>query len=105
MAMAMMVPTPLWLEGVISLTHDYALIVQLVAKVRRMALCCPLLLAVDGSVSYVSAFQAAFCSPLPRHGQPGRSKLVAWPDIVIVQVVKHRTAAAWTSYAGLCRAV
>ena len=51
------------------------------------------LLAVDGLVSYVSAFQAAFRSPLPRHGQPGRPRLVAWPNITIVQVVKRRTAA------------
>jgi transposase-like protein len=92
MAMAMMVSTRLWLGGVISPTRDYALIEQLVAKVRHMALCRPLLLAVDGLVSYVSAFQAAFRSPLPRHGQQGRSKLVAWPNITIVQVVKHRTA-------------
>jgi transposase-like protein len=93
MAMAMMVPTRLWLGGVISPTRNYALIEQLVAKVRRLALCRPLLLAVDGLVSYVGAFQAAFRSPLPRYGRRGRPKLVAWPDIVIVQVVKHRTAA------------
>jgi transposase-like protein len=93
LAMAMMVSTRLWLGGVISPRRDYALIEQLVAKVRGMALCRPLLLAVDGLVSYVGAFQAAFRSPLPRHGQPGRPQLVAWPDIVIVQVVKQRTAA------------
>ena len=29
--------------------------------------------------------------PLPRRGRPGRPTLVEWPDIVIVQVVKHRT--------------
>jgi RecB family exonuclease len=93
LAMAMMVSTRLWLGGVISPRRDYALIAQLVAKVRGMALCRPLLLAVDGLVSYVGAFQAAFRSPLPRHGQPGRPQLVGWPDIVIVQVVKQRTAA------------
>lgn len=93
MAMAMMVPTRLWLGGVIRATRDQALIEQLVVKIRRMALCRPLLLAVDGLVSYVSAFQVAFRSPLPRHGRPGRPKLVAWPDIAIVQVVKRRTAA------------
>ena len=65
MAMAMMVPTRLWLGGVISPTRDYALIEQLVAKVRRMALCRPLLLAVDGLVSYVRAFRTAFRSPFP----------------------------------------
>lgn len=93
MAMALMVPTRLWLGGVISLRRDMALIAQLAAKVRGIALCRPLLLAVDGLASYVSAFQTAFRSPLPRHGQPGRPKLVAWSGIVIVQVVKHRTAA------------
>ena len=71
----------------------WKLIAKLAAKVRGMALCRPLLLAVDGLVSYVSAFRAAFRSPLPRHGQPGRPQLVAWSDIAIVQVVKHRTAA------------
>lgn len=93
MAMALMVPTRLWLGGVISPRRDLALIDHLVAKVRGMALCRPLLLAVDGLVSYVSAFQAAFRAPLPRHGKPGRPQLVAWSGIVIVQVVKHRTAA------------
>lgn len=92
LAMAMMVATRLWLGGVISPRRDYALIEQLVAKVRGMALCRPLLLAVDGLASYVGAFQAAFRSPLPSHGQPGRPRLVAWQDVAIVQVVKRRTA-------------
>jgi len=72
--------------------RDKALIEQLVAKVHAMALCRPLLLAVDGLPSYVTAFQKAFRSSLPRHGRTGRPKLVAWPDILIVQVVKRRTA-------------
>jgi transposase-like protein len=93
LVLAMMVSTRLWLGGVISPQRNYALIEQLVAKVRGMALCRPLLLAVDGLASYVGAFQAAFRSPLPRHGQLGRPQLVAWPDIVIVQVVKRRSAA------------
>jgi transposase-like protein len=91
-AMAMMVSTRLWLGGVVSATRNYDLIEQLVSKVRGIALCRPLLLAVDGLVSYVGAFQAAFRSPLPRHRRPGRPKLVAWQNISIVQVVKRRTA-------------
>jgi len=48
-------------------------------------------LAVDGLVSYVSAFRNAFRSKLPRsEGELGRCKLVAWQDIAIVQVVKQR---------------
>jgi transposase-like protein len=92
MALAIMVSTRLWLGGVISGSRDKKLFEALVAKVRMIALCRPLLLAVDGLSSYVGAFQRAFRSPLPRHGQLGRRKLVAWADIVIVQVVKHRTA-------------
>jgi len=92
MALAMTVSTRLWLAGAISPHRDTALIQQLAAKVRQMALCRPLLLAVDGFASYVGAFQKVFRSPLPRHGQRGRPKLVAWPDIAIVQVVKQRSA-------------
>jgi transposase-like protein len=96
MAMAIMVPTRLWLGGVISPNRDKQLIRQLVQKIRAVALCRPLLLAVDGLSSYVKAFQAAFRSQLPRWGQPGRPQLVAWPDIAIVQVVKQRAAGLLT---------
>jgi transposase-like protein len=92
MAMAIMVSTRLWLGGVVSQRRDKGLIEALAAKVRTMALCRPLLLAVDGLPTYVGAFQRAFRSPLPKHGAPGRPRLVAWPDIVIVQVVKKRSA-------------
>lgn len=93
MAMAIMVGTRLWLGGAISPHRDKTLIGQVAAKVRQMALCRPLLLAVDGLASYVGAFRKAFRSPLPRHGQEGRPRLVAWPGIAMVQVVKQRSAA------------
>ena len=92
MALAILVRTRLWLAGAISPHRDMALIEQLAAKVRQMALCRPLLLAVDGFAGYVGAFQKVFRSPLPRHGQRGRPRLVAWPNIAIVQVVKQRSA-------------
>jgi hypothetical protein len=67
------------------------LIQSLADKVRQMALCRPLLLAVDGLASYVSAFRDAFRSKFPRQaGETGRCKMVSWPDIYIVQVVKQR---------------
>ena len=91
MAFAISVSTRLWLAGAISPHRDSALIQQLAAKVRQMALCRPLLLAVDGFASYIGAFQKVFRSPLPRHGRRGRPKLVSWPNIVIVQVVKQRS--------------
>ena len=90
LAMAMMVPTRLWLGGAISPHRDKTLIRRLVTQVRRVALCRPILLAVDGLASYVSVFQEAFRTPL-RLGEPGRPKLIAWPNINIVQVVKKRS--------------
>lgn len=90
MALAMMVPSRLWLGGVISPKRDLSLIQSLVDQVRAIALCRPLLVAVDGLVSYVSAVQHAFRSPIPRHGQPGRCYLRPWSEVAIVQVVKQR---------------
>jgi len=91
MAMATMVSSRLWLGGVISPRRDLKLIQSLVDQVRAIALCRPLLVAVDGLVSYVSAVQHAFRSPVPRHGQPGRCLLRPGSEVAIVQVVKRRT--------------
>lgn len=97
MALAMAVTTRLWLGGVVSRKRDLHLIQALADKVRAIALCRPLLLAVDGLSSYVSAFRRAFRSKLPRWGgKVGRCKLVAWPDIAIVQVVKQRVEGVLT---------
>jgi transposase-like protein len=91
MAFAIWVPTRLWLGGAVSPKRDLDLIQTLANKVRQMALCRPLLLAVDGLASYVSAFRNAFRSKFPRQeGESGRCKMVAWSDIYIVQVVKQR---------------
>jgi len=91
MALAIWVPTRLWMGGVISPKRDLDLIQALADQVRKMALCRPLLLAVDGLASYVSAFRNTFRSKLPRQeGETGRCKLVFWRDIAIVQVVKQR---------------
>jgi len=91
LALAMMVSTRLWLGGVISQRRDKTLIQQLADKVRGMALCRPLLIAVDGLPSYVTAFQRAFRSKLPRYGQIGRAKWRAWSELHLVQVVKQRS--------------
>jgi transposase-like protein len=97
MALAMAVTTRLWLGGVVSRKRDLPLIQALADKVRAMALCRPLLLAVDGLSSYVSAFRRAFRSKLPHWGgEVGRCKLVSWPDIAIVQVVKQRVEGVLT---------
>lgn len=91
MALAMMVPTRLWLGGVVSEKRDLALIQTLSDKIQAIALCRPLVLAVDGLASYVTAFQTSFRTAVPRRkGERGRPKLVPWPNIAIVQVVKQR---------------
>ena len=91
MALAIWVPTRLWMGGVVSPKRDLELIQSLADKVRQMALCRPLVLAVDGLASYVSAFRDTFRSKFPRQaGETGRCKMVSWPDIFIVQVVKQR---------------
>lgn len=90
MALAMAVPTRLWLGGVVSRKRNLDLIQSLVDKVRAIALCRPLLLAADGLASYVTAFRMAFRSKVPHwRGEIGRCKLVSWPNIAIVQVVKQ----------------
>jgi len=95
MAFAIWVPTRLWMGGVVSPKRDLELIQALADKVRQMALCRPLLLAVDGLASYVSALRDAFRSKFPRHvGEIGRCKMVSWPDIYIVQVIKQRVEGA-----------
>jgi hypothetical protein len=88
MAMALQVSTRLWLGGVLSATRDKRLIRSVVALIARCAVLAPLLIAVDGLVSYVAARQGACRTP---HARPGRRpSWVPWPDLVIGQVVKHR---------------
>jgi transposase-like protein len=89
MALALMVSTRLWLGGVVSGKRDKHLIRALADKIRRVALCRDLLLAVDGLSSYVDAFRKAFRSPLPT-GKRGRRRLIRWQGIHIVQVIKQR---------------
>jgi hypothetical protein len=89
MAMALMVSTRLWLGGVVSARRDLRLAQQLAAQIRRVALECPLLLAVDGWRSYVRAFCLAFRTPV-KSGHKGRPRLVAWTTLAITQVVKRR---------------
>jgi len=94
MAMAMMVSTRLWLGGVVSSRRDLHLIQALAQQIRRMALARELLLAVDGLSSYVKAFRRAFRTPF-KGERGGRPRLVSWPNIAIVQVVKQRKKGAF----------
>lgn len=96
MALAIWVQPRLSIGGVVSARRDLDLIQALVNKVKQMALCRPLLLAVDGLASYVSAFRHAFRSKFPRtEGETGRCKMVAWQGVAIVQVVKQHLEGLW----------
>jgi transposase-like protein len=89
LAQAIMVGTRLWLGGVVGSRRDYGLIAALVAQLRQVALCREMLLAVDGLASYVTVFRQAFRAPL-HSGKAGRPRLLPWPNIAIVQVIKRR---------------
>jgi transposase-like protein len=89
MAMAMAVPSRLWLGGVISPRRDLTLITTLVQMVRSCALSTAILVCVDGLASYVTAFCRVFRDPV-RTGRPGRPCLRALPGLLIGQVIKHQ---------------
>ena len=87
MALAICVPTRLWLGGVVNRRRDRWLIGALAAKVKACARLAPLLLVSDGFSAYVSAWKKAFRTPL-HTGRRGRPALLCWPEVVIGQVVK-----------------
>lgn len=96
MAMAIMVSTRLWLGGAVSAYRDTALLQQMARQVRAIALCRPLLLAVDGLNIYLTVLLDAFRTGIPRlPGQIGRMTLVRWPNIALVQVIKSKQAGSW----------
>jgi hypothetical protein len=88
LALAIAVPTRLWLGAALSPSRDDALLRALADQVKACALCRPLLVCFDGCAGYVKAFRSAFRTPL-RSGQRGRPRLIAWPDLVLGQVVKQ----------------
>lgn len=89
MALAIAVPSRLWLGGVISARRDRELIRTLVDGVRRCALPGPLVVCVDGLASYVKAFQRAFRRSV-RTGQRGGPRQQLPSDFLMGQVIKRR---------------
>src|SRR5919202_872461 len=90
MALALAVPSRLWLGGVVSPRRDGALIAGLVQLVRAATtgVGTGLLVCVDGLASYVTAFRRAFRVPL-RTGRVGRPRLVLPTGFLLGQVVKQ----------------
>ena len=99
LAMGIMVPTRLWLGGVVSTTRDRALadcllkLVRLCAKTTGKVLVC-----VDGWAAYPKAIKRAFRDKvLPTNSGPGqlqrgRPRLALWPELAIGVVIKSKRA-------------
>jgi transposase-like protein len=88
MALALAVPSRLWLGGVVSAQRDRHLITALVQKVRSCAVSAAILVCVDGLASYVTAFRRVFRQPM-HTGRRGRPRLVAEKGLLLGQVVKQ----------------
>jgi transposase-like protein len=96
MAMALAVPSRLWLGGVLSPHRDGALIAALV---RQVVACTravwgmgsTVLVCVDGLASYGTAFRRAFRVPVPT-GRRGRPRLALPAGFLLGQAVKRYTA-------------
>lgn len=88
MAMAMAVPSRLWLGGVLSPQRDLPLITMLVQLVRSCAGSLAILVCVDGLASYVTAFLRVFRHPV-RTGRRGRPRLVLEEGLLLGQMVKR----------------
>lgn len=89
MAMALAVPSRLWLGGVVSRRRDGQLIAAVVRMVRSCASSLAILVCVDGLASYVRAFVQGFRHKLPRNGCGGRPRLLVEPGLLIGQVIKR----------------
>ena len=87
-AMALAVPSRLWLGGDLSPTRDGTLVT---ATLRRVAACAAhtaLLLCVDGFAAYVGAVRTVFRVAV-HTGRPGRPRLVLPETVLLAQVVKN----------------
>jgi len=88
MAMAMAVPSRLWLGGVSSPHRDLVLITTLVQVVRSCGRSLAILVCVDGLASSVTACRHVFRDPI-RTGHRGRPRLVLEEGLLLGQVVKR----------------
>lgn len=97
LAMGIMVPTRLWLGGVVSVTRDRKLADRLLKIVRGCAKTkAKLLVCVDGWAAYPKAIKRAFrekvAGPGPGQSKRGRPRLALWPQLAIGVVIKYKRA-------------
>jgi transposase-like protein len=88
LALALQVPTRLWLGGIVGEQRDEPLLAHLLERLRACALCRPLLFCVDGWRAYLPAIHARFREAIPT-GRRGHPRLRAWDGVCIAQVVKQ----------------
>jgi transposase-like protein len=88
MAMALAVPSRLWLGGVISPPRDVVLITRLRQRVRACACTLAILVGVDGLASDITACRRVFRHPV-HTGRPGRPRLVPAQGWLLGQMVKR----------------
>jgi transposase-like protein len=88
MALALAVPSRLWLGGASSRHRDLPLITRLVQRVRACAATPAILVCVDGLASYVTACLRVCRQPIYT-GRRGRPRLVLPDGFQFAQVVKH----------------
>jgi transposase-like protein/IS1 family transposase len=90
MGLAIVVPTRLWVAGVVSQTRDRNLADQLLQQVRRCSkTLCDLLVCTDGWSPYPNSIRRAFREKIKRAGKRGRCALEVWPELHIGTVIKH----------------
>jgi len=92
-AMALAVPSRLWLGGVLSAHRDKQLIRTLATQIRACARTTTLLVCVDGVSSYVGAIKRAFGERMLT-GKRGRPPRVCPPGLQLAQVVNRSPSAA-----------
>jgi hypothetical protein len=88
LAMAVAVPSRLWLGGAVSPQRDRDLLRALVRRVRAAAARLGILFCVDGLGSYVTAIRREWRVPV-RTGKRGRPPLVLAEGVLLGQAVKQ----------------
>src|SRR5437660_11874750 len=90
MALAIMVPTRLWLGGVVSRTRDSSLADRLLQQVRACSqAACALLVCTDGWAAYPNSIKRAFRDKVKRTVGRGRPSLQVWSGLHIGTVIKQ----------------
>jgi len=88
LAMALQVPTRLWLGGEVGAKRDEKLMTRVLKRIRACALCRPVLFCVDGWRAYIPAIQQTLREAIPSRTR-GRPHLRPWDNVCIAQMIKQ----------------